>query len=220
MGKCYDAVVFDLDGTLLDTLRDLTDSTNAALACYGMPQQSIEEIRGFVGNGIRRLIQKAVPGGEDNPDFLQVYDEFKTHYDKHCMDVTEPYPGVLLLLTELHKLGVRMAIVSNKADFAVKKLSRVYFDELIEVAVGEREGCRRKPEPDSVLQALKELGVPRERAVYVGDSEVDILTEKNAGIDSIIVTWGFRSRDYLLAQGANPERMAANVNELLAYLRR
>ncbi|MCD8014381.1 MAG: HAD-IIIA family hydrolase [Lachnospiraceae bacterium] len=219
MERCYDAVVFDLDGTLLDTLKDLADSTNAVLSHYGMPQRSMEEVRDFVGNGIRRLLQKAVPGGEANPDFGKAYDEFKDYYDKHCMDATEPYPGVLFLLTELHKKGIRMAIVSNKADFAVKKLCRVYFNELVEVAVGEREGCRRKPEPDSVLQALDEMGVPLERAVYVGDSEVDIQTAKNAGIDSIIVTWGFRSRNDLLAQGADPGHMAANVNELLAYLR-
>ncbi|MCC8067190.1 MAG: HAD-IA family hydrolase [Clostridiales bacterium] len=218
MDKRYDAVVFDLDGTLLDTLKDLADSTNTVLSRYKMPQYDQEEIRGFVGNGIRRLLQRTVPQGEENPKFPDVYETFKTYYAEHCLDSTEPYPGIPLLLSALHKAGCRMAIVSNKADFAVKKLSSVYFGTMIESAVGEREGCRRKPAPDSVFLALEELGVPKERAVYIGDSEVDIQTAANAGIDSIIVTWGFRDRDVLLANGAVPEQMAANVKELLSML--
>ncbi|MCD7737196.1 MAG: HAD family hydrolase [Lachnospiraceae bacterium] len=219
MKKHYDAVIFDLDGTLLDTLRDLTDSTNAVLARYGMPQYSQEDVRSFVGNGIRNLLLRTVPNGEANQDFEKVFEDFKHYYEEHCLDATEPYPGIPYLLSELHKSGCRMAIVSNKADFAVKKLNKVYFGDLIEVAVGEREGCRRKPEPDSVLLALEELNVPLERAVYIGDSEVDLLTAKNSGIDGIIVTWGFRSREALLAAGADPDRMAANVRELISMLR-
>ncbi|MCD8023548.1 MAG: HAD family hydrolase [Lachnospiraceae bacterium] len=218
MERKYDAVVFDLDGTLLDTLKDLTDSVNAALTQYQMPTCEQETIRSIVGNGIRNLICKAVPDGEENPDFSNVFAAFKSHYGEHCMDATEPYPGIPYLLSELRNRGVKMAIVSNKADFAVQKLRDVYFGELIDAAVGEREGCRRKPEPDSVLQALEALGVSREQAVYVGDSEVDILTAKNAGVDGIIVTWGFRSRELLIEKGAAPERMAANVRELLSML--
>lgn len=216
--KKYDAVIFDLDGTLLDTLSDLTVSANAAAAQYGFAQHSREEICSFVGNGIRRLIQQIVPDGESNPVFERVYDYFCKHYGLHCMEETEPYPGILSLLDWLKKEGCRTAIVSNKADFAVKKLKDVYFGELIDAAIGEREGCRRKPEPDSVWQALAEIGVARERAVYVGDSDVDIMTAKNAGMDCISVSWGFRSREFLLAHGAAPERIAANVRELRGLL--
>lgn len=210
----YDAVIFDLDGTLLDTLEDLKNSANAAAAQYGMPQYSREEICSFVGNGIRRLISQVVPGGEENPQFEQVFQAFKEHYAAHCMDETEPYPGIPALLGWLKKNGCRTAIVSNKADFAVKKLRDIYFGELVDVAIGEREGCRRKPEPDAVLHALEELGTERKRAVYVGDSEVDLQTARNAGMECIIVSWGFRSRDYLLSQGAVPEQIAADVAQL------
>lgn len=210
----YDAVIFDLDGTLLDTLEDLKNSANAAAAKYGMPQYTRQQISSFVGNGIRRLIQQVVPGGEENAEFEQVFQAFKEHYALHCMDETEPYPGIPALLGWLKKSGCRTAIVSNKADFAVKKLRDVYFGELVEVAIGEREGCRRKPAPDSVFQALSDLGVDRERAVYVGDSDVDLQTARNAGIDCISVCWGFRSREFLIGQGAVPERIAANANQL------
>lgn len=214
----YDAIIFDLDGTLLDTLADLTGSVNAAMKQFGLPGRTLDEVREFVGNGIRRLIQRVVPGGETHPEFEQILDYFREHYGAHCMDETEPYPGIVSLLDWLRKTGVRTAIVSNKADFAVKKLRDVYFDELIEVAIGEREGVRKKPEPDSVLQALEELGVERGRAVYVGDSDVDLQTAGNAGLDCILVSWGFRSREFLLAAGAAPEQIVSNVRELKAFL--
>lgn len=210
----YDAVIFDLDGTLLDTLSDLTSSANAAAMKYGFVKRSREEIRSFVGNGIRRLIQQIVPEGEENPDFENVYTSFREHYNAHCMDETEPYPGIMLLLDQLKKEGYKTAIVSNKADFAVKKLKDVYFGELVDVAIGEREGCRRKPAPDSVWKALEEIGVERDRAVYVGDSDVDIMTAKNAEMDCIPVSWGFRSREFLIGHGAKPDDIASNVREL------
>ncbi len=216
--RSYRAVVFDLDGTLLDTLTDLANSVNAVLGNHGMPQYTEEQIRSFVGNGIRMLLKRTVPDGEENPEFSSVFEEFKIYYGVHCMDETEPYPGIIALLEQLKKQGYRTAIVSNKADFAVKKLSRVYFGELIDVAIGEREGCRRKPAPDSVLQALEELGIPKEDAVYVGDSDVDLETAKNAGTDCIAVTWGFRSRAFLMEHGAVDGRMAANAAELFKLL--
>ncbi len=218
MDRRYDAVVFDLDGTLLDTLQDLADSTNEILRRHGMPLKTDEEIRSFVGNGIRHLLDCAVPEGEQNPAFDQIHKEFTAYYCEHCMDKTEPYPGVLFLLSELKKAGISTAIVSNKGDYAVKKLNQVYFSGLVQVAVGEREGCRRKPQPDGVLQAIKEMNVPGERSAYVGDSEVDILTAKNAGLPCYLVTWGFRSRKQLLENGAQPEQLAANVRELLPLL--
>lgn len=214
----YDAAVFDLDGTLLDTLGDLTNSLNYALGSVGLPLRSRDEVRQFVGNGIRRLIRRAVPGGEAHPDFEKVYERFREHYGEHCMDETEPYPGVLSLLDWMEEQGFRLAIVSNKADFAVKKLRDVYFNGLVETAIGEREGCRRKPEPDSVLHALSELGVEPGRAVYIGDSDVDMQTARNAGTDCILVSWGFRSREFLLSKGARPEGIAASVPELKRML--
>lgn len=216
----YDAVIFDLDGTLLDTLTDLTASANAAAARFGFPLRTEAEICSFVGNGIRRLMQQVVPGGEAHPDFTAAYDYFRQHYGVHCMDETEPYPGILSLLDALKHDGIRTAIVSNKADFAVKKLSSVYFREMIDTAVGEHEGCRRKPAPDSVLRALETLGVPRSRAVYVGDSDVDLLTAQNAEMDCIPVCWGFRTRDFLIGHGADPASIAANVRELKEQLYR
>lgn len=217
--KKYDAVIFDLDGTLLDTLDDLTGSVNAVMEQYHMPQYSREQIRSFVGNGIRRLMQRAVPGGEDNPQFMEAYEAFRNYYNMHCMDETEPYPGIIALLEGLRKEGYRLAIVSNKADFAVKKLSNIYFKDLIDTAIGERDGVRKKPAPDTVYQALKELQTEPEQAVYVGDSEVDIQTAALAGMDEIIVTWGFREKQFLLRQGAKEARMAANINEVKALLR-
>ncbi len=214
----YDAVIFDLDGTLLDTLSDLTNSANATAGKYGFPTRTREEICSFVGNGIRRLIMQLLPGGEDNPDFDEVYRDFCTHYNEHCMDETEPYPGILFLLDRLLKEGIAAAIVSNKADFAVKKLRDIYFPELVRVAIGERQGIRRKPAPDSVFEALAELGIPRSRAVYVGDSDVDILTARNAGMDCISVCWGFRTKEFLMEHGAREEMTVSNVRELMQLL--
>lgn len=214
----FDAVIFDLDGTLLDTLTDLTNSANVMAEQFGFPVRSREEICSFVGNGIRLLIQQILPGGEENPEFEAVYRGFCEHYNVHCMDETEPYPGIIALLDWLKKDGCQTAVVSNKADFAVKKLRDIYFRDLLQVAIGEQEGCRKKPAPDSVFRALEEVGVERGRAVYVGDSDVDIMTAANAGMECIAVSWGFRSRDFLLEHGADPERIAANVNELKQLL--
>lgn len=217
-GTKYDAVIFDLDGTLLDTLSDLTNSVNAMMNRYGLEQYTREQVRSFVGNGIRKLICRVLPGGEHHPRFQEIYEGFRQYYGAHCMDETEPYPGIPSLLDGLKKEGVRTAIVSNKADFAVKKLSRVYFGSLIGVAIGEKEGIRKKPAPDTVDQALEELGVDRTRAVYIGDSDVDLETARNAGMDVILVSWGFRSREFLLAHGASGDRIAANVREVRSLL--
>ena len=220
MGKKrrYEAVIFDLDGTLLDTLADLTASVNAAMEKFGLPGHTIEEVREFVGNGIRRLIRLCVPNGEDHPEFEQILACFREHYEEHCMDATEPYPGVLSLLDWLKKEDVGTAIVSNKADSAVQRLKSVYFRELVDMAIGEKKNRRRKPAPDCALQALSELGVERGHAVYVGDSDVDLQTARNAGIDYILVSWGFRGREFLLEAGAEPGRIVSNVRELKQML--
>lgn len=198
----YKAVVFDLDGTLLNTLEDLTDAVNAALKKYDMPARTLKQVRGFVGNGIGKLMERAIPAGREDPAFEKVFREFREYYGRHCRDKTKPYPGVLPMLQELKNRNIKMAIVSNKADFAVKELREVYFRPFIDTAIGEREGLRRKPEPDMVYYALKELGCQASETVYVGDSDVDVLTAKNAGMACIGVSWGFRGREFLQEHGA------------------
>lgn len=194
-----DTVVFDLDGTLLDTLDDLKNSVNYALESQGYPARTKEEIRQFVGNGIVLLIQRALPGGQENPDFEKVLKTFKKHYGVHCNDLTKPYDGIMELLDVLKEKKVKMAIVSNKADFAVKELSEIYFKGIIPVAIGEKEseGIRKKPAPDTVMEALRELESSVEDAVYVGDSEVDFATAQNCKMDCILCEWGFRERSVL-----------------------
>lgn len=192
--KKYEAVIFDLDGTLLNTLEDLRDSVNYSLRLHGMPERSTEEIRHFVGNGVQRLMELAVEEGCCKEKFDSAFAAFKAHYAVHCNDKTGLYPGIEELLSELKAKGFAMAIVSNKYYEGVQILKEQYFKEYLSVAIGEKEGIRKKPAPDTVLEALRELGIPKEKAVYVGDSEVDIATAKNTGMDCITVAWGFRSR--------------------------
>ena len=198
----YEVIVFDLDGTLLDTLADLHASVNAALAKFSFPSRTKDEVRSFVGNGISMLMQRAI--GKKTPLFEEVLAEFKTHYGAHCMDETRPYAGILEVLKALKARGVKTAVVSNKADFAVKKLAEKYFDGLLLEAVGEDEehGIRKKPAPDSLFSVLEKLGASKAKTVYVGDSEVDIQTAQNAGVDCISVTWGFKDREFLIENGA------------------
>ena len=199
----YETVIFDLDGTLLDTLEDLTDAVNHALGAYNIPLRTIEEIRSFVGNGVRNLMLQAVPNGEKNPSFEEIFALFKEYYCEHCNDKTGPYAGVLALLEELKQQGYVMGIVSNKIDSAVKELNSKYFADYIQVAIGEKEGVQRKPAPDTVFAALQELGMKKETAIYIGDSEVDLATAKNAGIPCISVLWGFRDMGFLKECGAD-----------------
>jgi phosphoglycolate phosphatase len=201
MNKKIDTVIFDLDGTLLDTIGDLADSVNYALGRYDMPLKSEEQVKSYVGNGIRRLMIRAVPDGENNPLFEDAFNAFKEHYNEHCNDKTKAYDGILELIRKLKEKGYSLAIVSNKVDSAVKNLRKRYFED-IGVAIGDREGMRIKPAPDSVLLALNELGKTKENAVYVGDSDVDIETAKNSGLECISVLWGFRDREFLISHGA------------------
>ena len=199
----YEAVIFELDGTLLDTLDDLWAAVNAALGKFGLPLRTKEEVRSFVGNGIAKLIERSL-GEVKKAVFDGVLQEFKSYYGAHCEDKTKPYEGILPLLYELKARGIQVAVVSNKADFAVKKLAEGYFKGLLQEAVGENEaeGIRKKPAPDSLLAVMERLGVCPRSTVYVGDSEVDIQTAKNAGVDCISVTWGFKDRAFLLENGA------------------
>lgn len=217
MGK-YDTVIFDLDGTLLNTLEDLKDSVNYALREAGMPERSLEEIRCFVGNGVRRLMELSVPGGLDNPEFEKVFQVFKEHYSLHCNDKTGLYPHIEELFKELQERGMKLAIVSNKFHDAVQDLKKQYFAEYISVAIGEKEGIRRKPAPDTVLAALKELGSSRKNAVYVGDSEVDIATAGNVGMDCIAVTWGFRTKEEQKRAGGGVYAFADDPLEILELI--
>lgn len=195
--------IFDLDGTLLDTLKDLASSTNYALRQYGMPEHSIDDVRYFVGNGVRKLIERAVPEGTKNPEFENVYETFRKHYMLHSLDTTLPYDGISETLRELKQRGCKLAVVSNKMMAATKELVDHFFPE-IDVAIGENEagGIRKKPAPDTVEEALRQLGATKESAVYVGDSDVDIQTAQNVGIPCISVLWGFRDKQFLLAHGA------------------
>ena len=195
--------IFDLDGTLLNTLRDLADATNYALRQYDMPEHSIDDIRQFVGNGIRRLMERAVPGGAENPKLEEVLSAFRRYYMEHSLDNTCPYDGIPELLHELKRRGHRMAVVSNKIMAATQELVAHFFPE-IDVAIGENEaaGIRKKPAPDMVCEALRLTGADTEHTVYVGDSDVDLQTAMNAGLPCISVLWGFRSRDFLSSRGA------------------
>lgn len=211
-----EAVIFDLDGTLLNTLEDLCDAVNAALEINGMPKRTLEEVRNFVGNGVRNLMLRAVENGEDNPLFEKAFADFKKYYALHCKDKTVPYRGIIELLEVLQNRGIKMAIVSNKIDSAVKELNNFYFSEYTKTAIGEMEGVARKPAPDTALKALRELGVSADKAIYVGDSDVDIKTARNAGLDCVSVTWGFRDRDFLIENGAT--RLIDYPLQLLQYL--
>ena len=211
----YNTYIFDLDGTLLDTLTDLAASTNYALRTHGMPEHTIDEVRRFVGNGVRKLMERAVPDGTDNPLFDEAFATFRQHYMEHSLDTTRPYEGVPEMLAALKAKGCHLAVVSNKMMAATQELCRHFFPETIEVAIGENEaeGIRKKPAPDTVIAALRQLGVGEEGAVYVGDSDVDIATARNSNLPCISVLWGFRDRDFLLQHGA--KTFISNPSELL-----
>ena len=196
----YDTVIFDLDGTLLYTLTDLRTAVNRALNKFGWEERTFEEMRHFVGNGIRNLMTHAIPGGEENPLFEECFARFKEVYAECQEDTTGPYEGIPEAVSRLQDAGVKMAIVSNKIDNAVQNLNNEFFH--MDIAVGDREGQPRKPAPDSVFAAMKELGADSARTVYVGDSDVDINTAKNAGLPCISALWGFRTRAELESYGA------------------
>lgn len=212
-------IVFDLDGTLLDTLEDLTDSVNYALEKFGFPERTIDEIRSFVGNGIANLIARVLPEGTENPHYGEVLKTFREYYALHCKDKTKPYDGILQMLDILQGHAYQMAVVSNKFDAAVKELCKLYFGDRIRAAVGESGKVRKKPAPDAVYQVLEELSTPPEQAVYVGDSDVDLATAANVPMTCVSVTWGFRSREQLLAAGAKEELMVSAPHQLPALLR-
>ena len=209
----YKLAVFDMDGTILNTLEDLADSTNYALKANGLPERTIDEVRRFVGNGIRLLIERAVPTDTDKKLTDKVFDTFKEYYKTHCAVKTRPYDGIKDVLLELRKAGCLTAVVSNKADFAVQDLCKDYFDNLFDFAIGEREGIKKKPAPDSVFEVLSKLNVEKDNAVYIGDSDVDFATSVNAGMDVIMVGWGFRDAEFLREKGV--KRIIKQPSEIL-----
>ncbi len=198
------AVIFDLDGTLLNTLDDLADSTNYALSKFGYPTRTIEEVRQFVGNGVAKLIERAIPEGKNNPNFEKCLAIFKENYAQNMYNKTAPYNGIIEMLSNLKSKRIKIAVVSNKFDLAVKELCKKYFEGFIDFAAGENEaqGIKKKPAPDTVISVLNEFNFAPKDAVYVGDSDVDIMTAKNSKMPCISVTWGFRDKKFLLENGA------------------
>lgn len=215
--KKYSAVIFDLDGTLLNSLEDLCDAVNHTMRMFGYPERTIEEVRTFVGNGVGRLIALSVPGGYDDINYDKALCEYKAYYPLHSEIKTKPYPGMNSLLSGLKDAGIRTAVVSNKPDKTTVRLCSKYFPE-IGCVIGEQEenGIRRKPAPDSVIAAASSMGVDLSECVYIGDSEVDLLTARNAGIDCISVLWGFRDRKLLEENGA--VAFVSTADELSALL--
>lgn len=210
----YRNIIFDLDGTLLNTIEDLTDGVNHVMEMYGYNTYSISQIKSFVGNGIMKLMETAVPNGKENEKFDEMYNEFKSYYTNHCRIKTRPYDDILNLLGLLKEQDYGLAIVSNKNDGAVKELAEYFFDDYINIAIGQSETTRKKPAPDTVYEAMKEL--PKGACLYVGDSEVDKMTADNAGTDCVLVSWGFRDKDML--ESLKPLSVIDSPKELIAIV--
>ena len=212
----YQTAIFDMDGTILETLEDMCASVNVTMDHVGYPRRTMDEVRRFVGNGAAKLIERCMPAGAEDPRYPAALEFYRAYYDAHAQIKTGPYPGIPELLNKLSREGVRLAVVSNKPDEAVRALTERYFPGVFPVAIGNRDGWATKPAPDSVYEAMRLLGARRESTVYVGDSDVDVDTARNAGLDSVIVTWGFRDEDFLRAHGA--QHLAHNIDELYEML--
>ena len=214
----YQAVLFDMDGTVLDTLDDLCDSINHSLAEFSLPQVSREHVRQCLGNGAAFLVSHSIPAGSSPELEADVLAFYKPWYDAHCLIKTAPYEGILPMMQSLKEQGLRLAIISNKPDRAVQELSDAFFPGLLELSVGESPSVRRKPAPDTVLTAASQIGLSVDQCVYVGDSEVDLQTARNAGMDCISVTWGFRDEAQLIEAGASV--LVRTPEELESFLLR
>ncbi len=200
--KC-DAIIFDLDGTLTDTLCDLKNSVNFALRQFGFPERTHEEVKSFVGNGVRRLIYLSVPENTDDETAESCLSVFKEYYKNHSLVETKPYDGIIQMLESLKNQGIKTAVVTNKMHEAAEEIVKIFFGDLIDITLGQVDGVNQKPQPDGIYHVLEKLGVSKEKAVYVGDSEVDCITAKNAGISCVGVTWGFRDKSVLIENGAD-----------------
>lgn len=212
----YKAVLFDMDGTVLDTVGDLTDAINVSLEKFGFPVRSQEEVKSFLGKGPAHFVNCAVPEGTDEATRRQVLAFYEPYYDSHCQIKTAPYPGIMELLHCLKNRGIQLAVISNKQEPAVKALAEQHFAGLLELAVGTSASIRCKPDPSAVLAAMAELGVEKEETLYVGDMDVDLNTARNAGIDCVCVAWGFLGRKKLESLGA--EHIVDSTEELLEFI--
>ena len=212
----YQYILFDMDGTVLETLEDLYDATNVALKHFGLPEITMDDCRRYVGNGAARLIEQAVPAGTPEEKTKEVLEYYVPWYAAHSNIKTAPYPGIMELLQKIREAGGKSAIISNKPDVACKSLSEIFFQGMVETAIGQSDRIARKPAPDTIFEAMKILGAKKEDCVYIGDSEVDIQTAKNAGISCISVLWGFRTREELEKAGASA--FAADPDELFRLL--
>ena len=198
----YKAVLFDMDGTVLNTVGDLTAAVNHTLGVFGMPERSEDEIKSFLGNGAKRLLTLSAPEGTSETQIDTMLLDYMPYYNAHCKELTAPYDGIIPLIEALKEAGARIAVISNKQDEAVKPLAEEFFPGLLEFAIGESASVRRKPNPDSVLAAAEFFGTELSQTIYIGDTEVDIQTAKNAGMDCAAVCWGFRSEQELIEAGA------------------
>lgn len=218
MSRRYDAVIFDLDGTLLDTLEDLTNAVNHALREDGYPERTRDEVRSFVGNGVSLLMRRALPVSADGDGeaFEEALQTFKSYYRRHNNDATRPYAGIGEMLDALSAAGVRLAVVSNKNDPNVQALTQSHFSGRITLAIGEREGVRAKPHPDTVLKVMRQWRSDPTRTLYVGDSGVDIQTARNAGVDCASVTWGFCGEETL--REGHPKIIVHTPDELTRFV--
>ena len=211
----YQTYIFDLDGTLINSIDDLATSCNFALRQFGLKEYAVDEVRMMVGNGVKKLMERATPNGLANPHFEEIYSLFRKHYMAHSLDTTRPYPGIMETLSVLKSNNKKLSVVSNKFYAATQEIVAHFFGTLIPVAIGERDNIRKKPAPDTVVEAMRQLGARREECVYVGDSDVDIDTARNCGIPCISVLWGFRSKEFLLAHGAT--QFISHPNELIIH---
>ena len=210
-------LIFDMDGTILDTLEDLEAATNYALKAHGFPERTLEEVRAFVGNGTLLLIERACPSGTDEHKIRAVYETFTPYYNEHCCECTKPYSGIINAIEEIRSMGIKTAVISNKPDAAVHELCKDWFPNLFDFEIGARENVPNKPAPNSVNEIIARLSLKKDEVAYIGDSDVDVETALNAGIDCIGAEWGFRGREFLLQHGAKVT--VKNAEELLAYIR-
>lgn len=212
----YELAIFDLDGTILNTLDDLADSLNHVLAEHGFPQHTADEVRMMVGNGIFNLITRALPDKTEQTTVETVYNDFNKYYKLHSADKTKPYEGIIEMLEQLKSSGVKLAVVSNKADYAVQDLCDKYFCGIFDAVAGEKAGVPKKPAPDAVNNILVKLGIERKKSVYIGDSDVDLQTAENSEMDCIAVNWGFREEKLLREKGA--DCIVSSPNEIVKII--
>ena len=211
-------LIFDLDGTLINTLEDLNHATNVGLAKYGYPLRTVEQTRNDIGNGVKKLIERSILGGLDNPDYLKVFNEFRSYYISHYFDYSKPYPNTLVTLSLLKKHGYKLAVVSNKFDEGAKKLVTTFFPGIFDVIQGSVENLNYKPHPDLVNKVLKELDIECTGALYIGDTEVDYETAVNSKLEVVLVTYGYRNKEQLIEKIKNPPLFIDNLGGLTDLL--